>query len=274
MFADYHVHSYYSADSNHKLEDLIKDAIDISLDEICITDHVDYGTKDDWDIIESKRGRNVDYEKFFNEIYTLKEKYKDQISVKVGMEFGIQMHTIDNFKALYDKYDFDFILMSVHQINNKQFWNNEFQVNKSESECYQAYYEELLNLVKSYKDYSVLAHFDLMRRYVPSGLDTFNEFKEIISEILKVVIADGKRIEINLSNDRYKVDGLTPSFEILKLYHELGGTIITIGTDSHKKEHLGQNIKGAARILKGIGFQHITTFDKMIPIYHNINDCI
>lgn len=49
MFADYHVHTEFSDDSVYLMEQVVRDAIAGGMDEICFTDHVDYGVKQDWD---------------------------------------------------------------------------------------------------------------------------------------------------------------------------------------------------------------------------------
>ena len=84
------------------------------------------------------------------------------------------------------------------------------------------------------------------------------------------VIADGKGIEFNTSYHRYGLKNTTPSIDILKLYKELGGEIITIGSDSHKPEHLGAYIDEAKGILKEIGFTRFCTFEKMKPIFYEL----
>lgn len=58
--------------------------------------------------------------------------------------------------------------------------------------------------------------------------------------------------------------------KILKLYWELGGQIITIGSDSHKPEHLGTFINETKQELKALGFKKFCTFDKMQPIFHQL----
>lgn len=128
----------------------------------------------------------------------------------------------------------------------------------------------MYRLVTSYKNYSVLAHMDLVRRYLDKEVDLFEYSKDKIMKILKKVIADNKGIELNTSSVRYEINGFTPSIEILKLYHELGGKIITIGSDSHKPEHLGFHIKESKKLLKDIGFTQFCTFDKMEPIFHKL----
>lgn len=276
MYIDYHVHTHYSDDSVYLMEDCIKDAIDMGIQEIAITDHVDYGVKVDWDEgkeIVYRNGEpiaNVDYPKWEKELKYLQQKYKDEISIKMGMEFGMQMHTIDKFQKLFNRYDFDFIILSVHQVEDQEFWTQDFQRGRSQQQYNERYYQEMLDLVKNYKNYSVLGHMDLIVRYDKQGVYPFEKIKSFIEQILKTVIADGKGIEVNTSYHRYGLNDMTPSRDILKLYKELGGKIVTIGSDSHKKEHLGAYIEEAKDELRKLGFKYYCTFEKMKPIYHKL----
>lgn len=274
MLCDYHVHTEYSDDSNYRMEVCVKDAIQLGLDEMCFTDHVDYGIKVD-------RGQtplvyhqnepmfNVDYERYFKEIEMLKLKYP-QIKLKKGLEFGMQRNTISNFEKLVDQYPLDFIILSIHQINNQELWLYDYQNGKTQDEYNLGYYEELYYLVNHYTDYSVLGHLDLIARYDQQQAYPFHKIQDIVSEILKVVIRDGKGIEINTSNHRYGLCDTTPSREICKLYLDLGGTVITIGSDSHHPEHLGKYLIEAKEELKKIGFKYYCTFENMKVKYHEL----
>ncbi len=276
MFADYHVHTEFSDDSVYSMEDVVKDAMGMGMNEICFTDHVDYGVKDDWDSgkeILYRNGEpiaNVDYPRYAALIQKLQVQYKDRITVRMGMEFGIQMHTIPQFEALYKRYPFDFIILSIHQVEDKEFWTQDFQRGRTQKEYNERYYEELLNVVSHYKDYSVLGHMDLIVRYDDEGVYPFEKVKPYVEEILKRVIADGKGIEVNTSYHRYGLRDSTPSRDILKLYHELGGKIVTIGSDSHKPEHLGAYVEEAKELLRSIGFSSFCTYEKMEPIFHSL----
>ncbi len=276
ILADYHVHTEYSDDSVYPMEDVVKDAIKLGLHELCFTDHVDYGIKVDWDSGEEIRYRNgepfanVDYPRYVEQIQKLQKIYKDQIAIKMGLEFGMQMHTIPQYQALYNRYPFDFIILSVHQVEDKEFWTQDFQKGRTQKEYNERYYEEMLNLVYHYQDYSVLGHMDLIVRYDNLGIYPFQNCKSYIEKILKKVIEDGKGIEINTSSHRYGLSDTTPSKEILKLYYELGGEILTIGSDSHKPEHLGAYLTETMDMLKSIGFRAFCTFEKMEPIFHEL----
>ena len=290
MFADYHIHTYYSDDSTYPMEQVVKDAISKGITYLCFTDHVDYGIKEDADKLTPEQRQelnlkiqhpnvpqyNVDYPAYVAEYQDLKEKYADKINLKLGMEFGLQIHTIPQYQKLFNSYPFDFIIMSCHQVENKEFWTQEFQQGRSQDEYNQRYYDEILEQVKNYHDYSVLGHLDLIARYDKTGVYPFAKIQDKIAEILKIVIADGKGIELNTSSVRYKIHNaqgeheLTPSKEILALYKELGGRIITTGSDSHKPEHLGAYIAEQSQELKKLGFKEICTFEKMQPIFHKL----
>jgi histidinol-phosphatase (PHP family) len=153
-------------------------------------------------------------------------------------------------------------------VNDKEFWSQDFQKGKTQQEYNEKYYKEIWNLIKVYHDYSVLGHLDMIKRYDLAGNYPFEKIKVIVDEILKQVISDGKGIEINTSSFRYGLDDLTPSREILRLYKELGGKVITIGSDTHEEAHVGYNIPFVKEELKKISFKEFCTFKNMKPIFH------
>ena len=276
MFADYHVHTAFSDDSVYPMEDVIRDAVRMGMEEICITDHVDYGIKEDWDCgkeILYRNGEplaNVDYPRYMEKLKELQRLYGDQIQIRTGMEFGVQMHTIPQFDTLFKRYPFDFIILSIHQVEDKEFWTQDFQRGRSQKGYNERYYQEMLDVVKAYKEYSVLGHVDLIVRYDEQGIYPFEKVEPMIREIFQVAIADGKGIELNTSYHRYGLKDTTPSVKILELYRELGGEIVTLGSDSHKPEHLGAYIREGKEVLKSLGFKEFCTYEGMEPVFHSL----
>ncbi len=125
-----------------------------------------------------------------------------------------------------------------------------------------------MKLVDHYQDYSVLGHMDLIVRYDEKGVYPFERVAPYVEQILKKVIKNGKGIEVNSSSHRYGLSDSTPSRAILQLYRELGGEILTIGSDSHEREHLGAYIRETKEMLKSIGFREFCAYEKMKPIFH------
>ncbi len=261
MLADYHIHTSYSDDSMYPMEDCINKAISLGLDEICFTEHIDYGIPNAF---------CCDCDKYLDGFKYYKDKYINKITLKFGIEFGMQAHHKDHFEKIFHKYPFDFVLMSFHQIEDKELWNGDFQSGKTQAEYNRIYFEEMYNSVKAFNHYSVLAHMDLMRRYDDAGEYPFEKSREQIEEILKHLINNEKGIEVNTSSFRYKLKDLMPATPILKLYKELGGEIITIGSDSHREAHLGSNVEYVREILKSLGYKYFATFDKMKPVFNTL----
>ena len=287
MYADYHIHTEFSDDSREPMENQIERAIELGLEEICFTDHVDYGIKKDWeegnivwrggdgmsyDASKMDPLANVNYQEYFGKLLRMKETYKGRIRIRQGLEFGIQSGTIPQYERLWGRYgeQLDFALLSIHQVDNKEFWTQEFQSGKTQKEYNLAYYQEILKVMQQFKHYSVLAHLDLIIRYDKNGVLPFRGVRDIIAEILGTAIEDGKGIEINTSSWHYGLSDTQPSRDILRLYRDLGGRIVTIGSDAHTTRYLGDHIRDAQEILREIGFTEICTFEHMIPVFHKI----
>ena len=237
MFADYHVHSHFSEDTDFPMELEIQKAIKLGMDELCFTEHSDY---------DVPTVVNCDYDAYIEVMDKMKEQYEET----------------------FRQYPFDFVIFSCHQVENKEYWRQEPQEGKTQLEYNRRYYQEILDVVKVYKDYSILGHLDVIKRYDKQGEIEFEKIQDLIEQIFEVVIADGKGIELNTSSRAYKLKSLMPSKEILKLYHDMGGKIITIGSDAHNADRIGDCVMESQKILKDIGFDGIYTFEKMKPEFH------
>lgn len=276
MLADYHVHTGFSDDCREDMENVVRQAIAAGIGELCFTDHVDYGIKYDLPEYQTmspaekqKVGTNlnVDYPAYFNKIAEVRAKYKQRITIRQGLEFGIQTHTVSRYEKLFAAYPLDFVILSCHQVGDREFWNGEFQEGMTMSECNDRYYREIYSCMQMYKNYSILGHLDVIQRY-NENVYPFEASEAIITDILKLAIQDGKGIEVNTSSFRYGLKDLTPGVQILKLYHELGGRILTIGSDCHKAADVGDHILHVREELKKIGFTQFSTFAEMVPVFH------
>src|SRR5699024_10761328 len=101
-------------------------------------------------------------------------------------------------------------------------------------------------------------------------LDTNENFHEMLEQIFKVIIAQGKGIEVNTSGYHYGLDHAMPSEDMLRLYKDCGGEMITLGSDAKHADHVGRNFETFSALLSEIGFQYICSFDDRKPIFHPI----
>lgn len=258
---DYHIHSNFSADCTTEMEKTIEQAINIGLKEICFTDHIDYDYPDP--SIEFE----FDLADYDRKIRGMQEIYPD-IQIKKGIEIGVQRHLLGKYEQLLVKETFDFIICSMHTTERKDLHSGAFFKGKSIDHAFQTYYEELLYCIREFKDFNVLGHLDLVKRYTKEKPK--KDFHEIIEMIFKEIIDHGKGIELNTSGFRYGLGNGMPSIDILKLYKECGGEIITLGSDSHVETTLAYRFKEAAEILDAAGFAYVATFKNRKPIFHSI----
>ena len=278
MLADYHVHTNFSDDSWYPLEKVAADALRVNLDEICVTDHVDYGVKPDWDHPELARLEfgmpvlNVDYEHYFPHVAAMRERFDGQLAIACGLELGVQRHTVEESRALVRRWEseLDFVLLSIHQVDDLEFWMGDYQKGRTQAEIHAGYYDEMLHVMDVFDDWDALAHLDLVRRYDPNGDYPFDAIRDQVAAVLEKAIAKGKAIEVNTSGIRYGLKEFQPSDEILRLYRDLGGTRLTIGSDSHEFAHLGAYIRLAQKKLAALGFETFETFRHHEPIEHSL----
>lgn len=259
MFADYHLHTCFSDDSPAPMEDMVRRAIALGLDEICFTEHVDYGIKTEG---------NCDYDACLAELNRMRTLYGDRITLRFGIEFGVQTHTADQYREDAARYPFEFIIMSCHQVQDREFCTGDFQRGRTQEAYQTAYYQEILDCTREYRDYSVLGHLDMIKRYDPCGAYPDEKILPLAEAIFRQVIRDGKGIEVNTSCFRYGLADLTPSRRLLTLYRDLGGEILTLGSDAHEPRHLADRIPEVRESLKEMGFRTFCTYEKREPVFH------
>ena len=268
MYFDYHMHTNFSADCDYTMEEMCEAAIGKNLDEIAITDHHDIDYQDD------SIQFNLDKEGYLKELEKCKEKFAGRLVIKKGIEMGLQPHILKESNDFL-KDDFDFIICSFHTAEKKDLYNGDFFEGKSQWDAYHKYLESILEVVQNFDNYNVLGHLDLVRRYdyYDSKPDLMDNDKavEIIREILKEVIRNDKGIEVNTAG-YYIEEGNNPNptVKVLELYKELGGRILTIGSDSHSPEQLAYKFPETFKMLKEVGFDKLTTFKNMKPRFHKI----
>ena len=260
---DYHVHSNYSLDSKMSMSDACIKAMELGLKEIAFTDHVDIDWPDDsfptFDI--GSLGKYID------ETEEIQEKFRAFLTVKKGVEIGLQPHTLEQCSKIVTSYPFDFVIASVHIVGRKDPSLPAYFENKNKEQSFIRYYDEILSLIEAFDEFSVLGHLDYVKRYSPCPYkdDDHTIGIDIIDEILKALIRKNKGIEVNTSGYRHISNSPMPHFDVIKRYRELGGEIITLGSDAHHTRYIGLNFQEALIGIKGAGFSHLTTFSNLKP---------
>ncbi len=263
---DCHVHSSFSGDSDMKCEEAINTAINMGLEGLAFTDHLDFDYPDYDDVFL------IDFEKYSDFMDQMKENFRGKIKVLKGVEVGIQPHVIESSLDVVNKYDFDIVIASVHIVDKLDLHNGDFCKSKTQKESYTRYLEEVLKTVDSFSNFDIFGHIDLIRRYGCYDDKTlkYNDYTDLIDTILTKLINMGKGIEVNTSGFRYKLDSSMPDFEIIKRFRELGGEIISTSSDAHYPEHIAYKFDYVNEILSKSGFNYTTHFEQRKPVFTKI----
>ena len=259
---DYHMHSRVSFDGQSDALDMALAAKNRGLKEICFTDHIDHEIGVEKEIM-------VFDQKLYNETYGPLEV--PGLKIRRGVEYGLKKGNRDQLRQDLKRYDFDFVLGSVHFIDEVDVYLEPYWKGRNQEEAYRDFMEETLRCVREHEDFDVLGHLTFIskaRANPTKALLPYEDHREIADEILRELARKGKGMEINTSGvDR--CGGFLPTADFFRRFKELGGEIVTIGSDSHNVERVGQYTREACGILKDI-FGYVCTFEKRQPVFHKL----
>ncbi len=261
--ADYHVHSEFSSDSREKLENIFGMALKKGLKEIAITDHLDL------DYPEGELTFMLDFERYVETLKEYREIYRKWLDIKIGVELGLQPHLKDNveIKRILQSSDLDFIIGSTHVVEGMELDQDGFYRRITKDEAHERYFKTIYENVRAFEGWSVCGHLDFIKRYGGKyhrdhKLMDYLKHMDIIDAILKTIIDKGSGLEVNTSGYRYGLGEQSPCGLILKRYRELGGEIVTIGSDAHSAGHIAKDFDRAIRALKQQGFNYYSVFNR------------
>jgi len=250
------------------MEQQIEKGIELGLEELCFTEHMDL------DYPKEYGDFTLSVEDYFNKVTEMQHKYGDRIKIYKGVEFGLAPHLGERYQKLADQYDFDFIIGSTHVYDNLDPYYSTYWEGRTEQRGTMMYFERVLENIQNYNDYDTLGHIDYIIRYQGRKEDpdrdrkllfdnySYSEYGDILDEILKHIIYQGKALEVNAAGYRYGLGAPNPQYSTLARYKELGGELITIGSDAHKPEFLAYSYDRVEALLKEIGFRYYATYHK------------
>ena len=258
---DFHCHTSFSSDCNTPMEEMIKKALSMKMTHLCFTEHMDFDYP-----VHPEDGLTflLDTQSYQKEFLKLQEVYKDRITLLWGVELGIQPHLMETLKQYTSSHPFDFIIASSHLLYGSDPYYPSFFNDRREDQVYEDYFKEIITNIKSFPAFDTYGHLDYIVRYGPTK-DTrysYEKYRDIFDNLLLALIERQKGLEINTGGLKYGLKQLHPITDVIKRYRQLGGEIITLGSDAHHPENLQKEFSLAREILVDCGFQYHTIFRK------------
>lgn len=271
--ADSHTHTKYSfdgpQDKQGEVDSLCEAAIERGLSEIAITDHLDING------VVERIYPDIDCDSIRRDVLAAKEKYAGRLYVCYGIELGQAMEYPTEAREFIEKYQYEFVIGSLHNypgVPDYSFIDYTQLTDKHIEKLFRSSIDGLCSLC-DFDGLNTIAHFTYMHRYVrlKGRSINFDSFYPEIKAFYKKLIESGKALEINTSTLRSGADMTMPTYELMRLYRECGGELVTCGSDSHGSEFVGCHIKDVYDFLASAGFKYVTVFHDGKPQMNKIN---
>lgn len=270
QLCDLHTHTIYSYDGSPTAtpDAMCRRALEIGLTSIAFTDHCDVngqveGIYDPYHADEA-----------FAAIQAVKEAYRGRLNVICGLELGNAPQYPEAAAAFLAAHPYEFVIGSLHNLRNvPDFWMLKFELMSPVqiNQLFDRALDETIEMAQ-FPGLTTIGHMTYMNRYVASsGVPfSFKPFYEKIEHLYRLLIQRDIALEINVSSLWQGLGFPMPSLELLKLYTDCGGKLITIGSDAHAPENLGKGIRKGYAMLSTLGITHVMAVENgqriMVPI--------
>jgi histidinol-phosphatase (PHP family) len=256
---DYHLHTTFSIDCETPMAAMCERAIALGIPEICVTDHVDWVPKD----VGRDYFRPAPY---FEEVEVCRARYDGRLTLLAGAEMSEVHRFPDEARALTSAWPFDFVIGSLHWVGDEVVLAPDYFTPRSAEAAYAGYFQELERMVRA-GGFDIVGHLDVLKRdgFDVHGRYTSAGYAEPIRAVLRACVESGIGIEINTSTLRRAVAETSPALDVLRWYRELGGDILTLGSDAHRPEHLAYRFDLALEMARAAGFRRLTCFRGRVP---------
>ncbi len=259
---DWHLHSQFSSDSDERMENLAEAAMRLGMTRICVTDHYDmnYPTGE----------FQLDTVAYLRKLGELREMYRGRCEIFSGVEMGLfpDKEAAGEAGRYMESQPYDFIIGSVHCINGVDPYYRD-RIEADDPELYRMYFACTLECLRACRGFQALGHLDYVVRY---GYDKgrnycWEDYRDLIDPILEELVSRGIALELNTAGLRQGLGFPNPQSGILARYRELGGEMVTVGSDAHRAKDLGYGFYAAWEILREAGFRYVTEFREKTPYF-------
>jgi len=266
ILSDFHTHTSNSGDSDTKMSLQIQSAREKGVKHLCFTDHLDYDyplpPKAEYEVCNF----DLDVKSYFEDFKANSSACND-INLYFGVEVGLMPYLANRNDSFVKSMDFDFVIGSVHLLDKEDPYYPEYWEDKNEKDVLRRYFEYTYENICEFSNFDVSGHIDYIIRYCKNKDKSFsyNDYSDEIDSILKKLIETGRGIEINTGGLKNGLINPNPHPDIVRRYKELGGEIITIGSDAHSPEYIAYRFDAATAILENAGFKYYSIFKNRKP---------
>ncbi len=270
LLTNYHVHTEHSVDAEGSVMKVVAAARRAGIRDIALTDHLDF-------VPEDPSCGFFDPDAYLRDVAEARREARDQIVVRSAVELGIEHEFVHKARevAYADFYsELDFVIGSVHAVEGALL-SAKYYRSRNRKQSYEDYFCALrraILAVRSERIIDVVGHVDLVKRYAPAQYRHawLDEVRDVVTDLMDTVVESGLGIEINVSGLIQAPQEQFPALDVLRIYRQQGGEILTIGSDSHSVtglEDCVSELRLGRQVALAAGFRHICTFARRRPSF-------
>jgi histidinol-phosphatase (PHP family) len=271
---DYHIHPYHSADGLMSLREMALAAIGKGLTEICSTAHFDI------DFPSPTLNFECDLIDYVEDVERYAMRFAHAIAIKTGLEVGMQagrQSVYDRTRQALSGLRFDYFIGSIHWLGREGGEPREAGVNPvwgygaTRQQVLKRYAGALLQCAHEFPELDCIGHLTYYSRQDPHEDHRmwYTDAPEELDALFVHLAQNGKGLEINTSTKENR-GYFMPDLDMVKRYRELGGEIVTIGSDAHRPHRIGAHYNEACTMLLAAGIEHVCTYADHKPTFHRI----
>lgn len=263
---DLHTHTKNSPDGNHHVSLMAQTAFENGIEAVAFTDHceIDYFYKDNYDKV---------VENSFNDVSKAQKDFEGKIEILKGIEIAQPHYIPELSETVLKSHNYDEVIGSIHNLRNMEdFYFFKSFDGYSIDKLMNEYFDEILNMLQ-WGNFDILAHITYPFRYIFNicgYVEDINKYSKKVDEILKLCAEKDKALEINMGGLKYPINKPSPDIDTVKRYKELGGKLISVGSDSHYAERIGFGIPRAYEMAIEAGFKSVVKFKNRELFEHPI----
>lgn len=259
--SDCHCHSHCSPDGKHSVEAMLAQAKDLGLYAVTLTDHCECNEYEEkyrkrckkaWDAMSAAQ-------------------VPEGLQFYQGLELGQPMQYLAGAQEAVGRFEYDFIIGSLHNPRGKEdfYYMDARSMTQEELDgVLGEYWDQLLEMIE-WGGFDTLGHLTYPLRYIQGDQGVpvdLARHREKIDQVFQALMENEIALEVNTSGLRQKLGETMPGFPLLQRYRELGGQLVTLGSDAHCTEDLGKGIDQGMDLLKAAGFTQFAVYEQRRPV--------
>lgn len=257
---DTHLHTTYSPDGKATVAEQARAASKAGLSGIVVTDHCDMQGWTDGTPYDFRRDES------YADIVRARAEHPD-LYIGFGVELSDWRIDPALAKEVMSDPRVDFVIGSMHTLRGTDFYCMNYTSPEQCDDLLAQYADELVGHCSGDGDFDSLGHLTYPLRYMlrDGFAPDFTKQRDAVAEVFRLLIDRGRALEINTSGLRQSMGCTLPDKYWLRLYRDLGGELITLGSDSHTAADTGSGIADAAELAKSLGFGYYCVYRARRP---------